>query len=124
MMKTRSTGIVLCFNFTDEKYEKIENIARKQGVRIKRPERGDFEKSVGELAGFQNITPIDGQIDFDDELMVIQGLLGGDFDKFLKTLRANEIIVPYKAMLTETNKSWTPAELAKQIKLEHEQMKR
>lgn len=124
MMKTRSTGIVLCFNFTDEKYEKIENIARKQGVRIKRPERGDFEKSVGELAGFQNITLIDGQIDFDDELMVIQGLLGGDFDKFLKTLRANEIIVPYKAMLTETNKSWTPAELAKQIKLEHEQMKR
>lgn len=123
-MKTRSTGIVLCFNFTDEKYEKIENIARKQGVRIKRPERGDFEKSVGELAGFQNITLIDGQIDFDDELMVIQGLLGGDFDKFLKTLRANEIIVPYKAMLTETNKSWTPAELAKQIKLEHEQMKR
>lgn len=122
-MKIRVTGTVICFNFSDEKYHDVEYLCGKLGLRIKRPEKGEYEKPVGEFAGLLGITPEDGQIDFDDELMLLYNFPGSELDKFLKTLRVNELEIPYKAMLTETNKSWTAAELAKQIKLEHEQMK-
>ena len=41
---------------------------------------------------------------------------GADLNRFLRALRESGIDIPYKAMLTETNKTWPPAALAAQIK--------
>ncbi len=121
-MKIRIAGTVLCYNFTDERFEKIDSISRKQGLKIKRPGKEDLKKPVGELVGLQSVETDSKDVDFSDELLVLYGFPGTELDKFLKALRNNGLDIPYKAMVTETNKSWTAAELAKQIKEEHEQM--
>lgn len=117
-------GTALCFNFEDEKFAETEKVCRKCGIRIKRVEKSDFDKPVGELCGFVGLTPEEGPTEFDNELMLISVFSGGDLNKLLKALHTAGIDIPLKAALTETNKTWLAAALCKQIKLEHEQMKK
>ena len=122
MMKFRTLKIAICFNFEDEKFKEVESVAIKQGIKIKRPKKDEFAEPVGSMAGLLGVEGKSGIIDFDDEFMLLYGFPGTELDKFLKALRANKIDVPLKSMLTETNKSWLPGELIKEIKKEHEQM--
>ena len=50
-------GTVLCFNFEDEKYKKIEKVCAKAKMRARKPALEDYSKPVGELVGFSGITP-------------------------------------------------------------------
>ncbi len=58
-------------------------------------------------------------------LLVMAGFTRGDLDSFLLALRRGSLPpIPYKAMLTETNKDWPLADLYREIMREHEAMQR
>ncbi|MBQ9563064.1 MAG: DUF3783 domain-containing protein [Lachnospiraceae bacterium] len=58
-------------------------------------------------------------------LLVMAGFTRGDLDSFLLALRRGSLSpIPYKAMLTETNKDWPLAQLYREIMREHEAMQR
>lgn len=132
----KNSGIAVCFNFEEEKLNAVRTVAQKCGIRVKAAEESAFEKPVGELFGFTGLTveqggggeantaPENGETitEFSEELMILCVFSGSDLNRFLRTLRENGIDVPYKAMLTETNKTWLASALARQIKAEHEQM--
>ncbi|MBO4445400.1 MAG: DUF3783 domain-containing protein [Clostridia bacterium] len=120
----RLNGTVLCFNFEDEKYAALEKVCGKTGIRIKRIDKADFGKPVGELAGFVGLAQSGGKTEFSDELMLISTFSGGDLNKVLKAMRAADLDVPLKAALTDTNKTWTAAALCEELKKEHEQMQK
>ena len=117
-------GTVLCFNFEDEKYKKIEKVCAKAKMRARRPDLEDYSKPVGELVGFSGITSSEGPSEFSDEMMLISSFSSGELNRFLKAMHAEGVEVPLKASLTETNKSWTPAALCEELKKEHEQMQK
>ena len=55
-------------------------------------------------------------------MMIFTGLSEMTLDRVLAGLRAQQIRIPYKAILTPTNQHWTPEECFIEIKKEHEQM--
>ncbi len=121
-MKVKTAGTVLCYNFENEKLSALETICRKQGVRVKVVEPADFNKPVGAMMGFDVADYTGTDYEFQDEILVIYNLNSSALDKFLKSLRAAEISVPLKAVLTSSNKGWLPAALAAELREEHEQM--
>lgn len=121
-MKVKVAGSVLCYNFENEKLEALETVCRKQGVRVKMVEPTDFNKPVGAMMGFDVSDYTGTDCEFKDEMMVLYNLTGSALDKFLKALRAADISVPLKAVLTASNQGWIPAALAAELKEEHEQM--
>ena len=57
------------------------------------------------------------------EMMVFAGIPNQKLDQILFMMRKNGVKrVDYKAILTETNKTWTIPELYEEISKEHEQM--
>lgn len=59
---------------------------------------------------------------FSDPMMIFAGLSEMTLNRVLAGLRAQQIRIPYKAILTSTNQHWTPEECFIEIKKEHEQM--
>ena len=55
-------------------------------------------------------------------MMIFAGLSEMTLNRVLAGLRAQQIRIPYKAILTSTNQHWTPEECFIEIKKEHEQM--
>ena len=62
-----------------------------------------------------------GQADFVEE-MLMMCQVGGKMNGLLAWLRKENVIVPLKAVMTQTNQFWTSLELYHEIKREHEQM--
>ena len=80
-------GTVLCFNFEDEKYKKIEKVCAKAKMRARRPALEDYSKPVGELVGFSGggmqtlwLSALDDRIGF----CAISGYMYGYLDSLLK----------------------------------------
>ena len=123
-MKVKTAGSILAYNFEKEKLLALETVCRKQGVRVKVVEPADFNKPVGAMMGFDIPAYTGTDYEFGDEMMVLYNLAGSALDKFLKALRAAEISVPLKAVLTASNQGWIPAALAAELKEEHEMMRK
>ena len=119
---------VLLFHFTDE-----EILARMQlallinKVGAKKVERKDYCQSVGYLAGVSGKKA--AEVEYDgpelEEPMMIMCMDSRRIDELLAAFRrAGVPRIAYKAMLTSTNSDWTPLELYKELKREHEAMHR
>lgn len=57
------------------------------------------------------------------EFMLLCALGDGQLDRLLAAMRRSGVSVPYKAVLTETNKNWTLCKLIEEVVREHEAMK-
>ena len=63
--------------------------------------------------------------ELEKEMMVFAGISNQRLDQILLMMRKNGVKrVDYKAILTETNKTWTVPRLYEEISKEHEQMRR
>lgn len=126
-MKIRVTGSVLCYNFSEEKFETVYTVCKQEGIKIRRAEPCDFAKTVGQAMGFLNVDIHSGAKEeetktFSDEMMVLANISGTSLNTFLKKLRELGVYIPFKATLTATNMSWLPAQLCEELKREHEMM--
>lgn len=118
-----TTPTILAMNVQPEKLGKLRFLCLRLGIDLRVVEQRAFGCSVGDLVA-GNAAPVRGKwAPFQDEMLVMAGFRPGMLDAFLGGFREMGIApIPLKAMLTETNASWTLERLHAALKEEHEQM--
>lgn len=118
---------ILLIHFEDEeRARKIKLMAMSLKMRIVQVKKKDYLQSVGYLAGVKGMEEkpekYEGE-ELEKEMMVFAGLGSQKLDEALKAMRKAGIRVEYKAILTETNCTWSVPELYRELAVEHEAMK-
>lgn len=118
---------VLVFNVNDPSTKlNIELALFPFHVRLKKVLPADYNKTLGNLAGISDSTASGQQHYTGDELessmMIFAGIPDKKLNLLLKSLRDKKVQLPYKAILTPTNSSWTPLECFEELVLEHKAM--
>ena len=103
-------------------------------IRLKRVPESDYVLTLGELAGLPPLAAAE-PAPSDDEafsatetdsipapMMIFAGIPDGKLNLILNRLRDSRIRLPYKAVLTPTDQSWTPVQCFREIRREHEAM--
>ena len=116
--------MVLCYNLQPEKLSRLRVLALRLGIGVRVVEPEKFGLPVGALAGVLSAPESPESVEpFDDEMILMAHFRPGMLDAFLNGFRQSRIpSVKLKAMLTETNASWSAARLHREIRAEHEQM--
>ena len=116
--------MVLCYNLQSEKLARLRVLCLRLGIGVRVVEPEKFGLPVGALAGVLNAPEtVEEAEPFSDEMLVMAHFRPGMLDAFLNGFRQSRIpSVKLKAMLTETNASWSAAKLHREIRAEHEQM--
>lgn len=118
---------VLLINFQDEKQLRdLKMILFTLKIRMKKVEKKEYLQRIGCLAGLKEMEATaehyEGE-ELEKEMMVFAGISNQKLDQILLAMRKNGVKrVDYKAVLTETNKTWTVLKLYEEIAKEHEQM--
>lgn len=117
---------VLLYNFSGERKRQLTKALLPLGFRLKTVVKEDYLKPVGFLAGVKDVedngSVYEGE-EFQDEMMLMAGFTSSRIDALIGALRKNGVgRVNYKAVLTETNKSWDSVSLFQELKKEHEYM--
>lgn len=125
-MKAKPIASVLCYNVETEKLGRLEEITAKSRIRLKKIDssnESDYYLTIGEAVGLlPKVEKKSGDYLFFDEMLVIYNLGNSGLDKLLGDLRAADLKIPYKAILTNTNMNWLPKDLIVELKKEHEEM--
>ena len=115
----------LLFNIVGEKRGKILLLLTRLGIRCREVPPKDFGKQIGALTGREGFAPeAGGAASFTDELLLLDGLDEGQLDALLGGLRAAQAPVALKAVVTEQNLRWTPAQLHRALAEEHAAMQK
>ena len=108
---------ILLFNITDRNTKlKLERILLPLKLRIRRIPVSQYGQTLAALCGLED------PVALPSESAVTPSLSEMTLNRVLAGLRAQQIRIPYKAILTSTNQHWTPEECFIEIKKEHEQM--
>lgn len=118
---------ILLFNITDRNTKlKLERILLPLKLRIRRIPVSQYGQTLAALCGLEEPVALPSESavtpSFSDPMMIFAGLSEMTLNRVLAGLRAQQIRIPYKAILTSTNQHWTPEECFIEIKKEHEQM--
>lgn len=116
--------MILLYNFTPERMRLVRRAAEPLGCTVRGIPQKDFTLSVGFLTGLTQQSDRKPTAEsFNQEMLVISGLSGEGIDIFLAALKkCGAGYIPIKAVVTETNASWSGYELYHEIKKEHEAM--
>lgn len=118
---------VLFINFQDaEKLRKVKIALAPLKLRMVQVKKEDYLQTIGNLAGLKDMGEYPEKYTGEDlgrEMMVFAGLGNQRLDELLKAMRRVGVRVDYKAILTETNCTWTVPELYQELAAEHEAMK-
>lgn len=117
---------VIVFNVQDKETKlKIEQAIFPFHVRLKKVPLTDYSKSMGTIAGIsdadESIQPYTGE-ELPASMMIFAGIPDNKLNLMLKSLREKKVQMPYKAILTPTNSTWTPLECFEELVREHEAM--
>ncbi|MGI6118951.1 MAG: DUF3783 domain-containing protein [Bilifractor sp.] len=121
---------ILVFGVTDpELKKKLQRALMPLRLKVREVSPEECGQTIGEIAG---VTAKEGQKDapgtdpaggvLSDPMLVFAGLTSGRLDQVLRSLRKNQIALPYKAVMTPSSQNWTPAKLLGELKKEHEMM--
>ena len=116
------TAKVLTFNITGEQYRLLCACAAKAGAQVLAVPQSDFSQSVGALSG---ALPPKKEVcfaPFEEQMLIMSAFEREQMDSFLEALRAAQVNIPYKAVVTPTNLFWQCDALLTELKKEHEQM--
>ena len=118
--------VLLSYNLTGEKANKVRFICMMLKVRFKEVAADAAELAVGDLAGVKDLgAPEGAQEPVTDEMLVMCHFNEQLFDRFLNSLRAGGIPpIPLKAVLTPTNAKWTSFALCEELKREREEVRK
>ena len=113
---------VLLYNIGGEKEAKIKLLCRKMYFDCRSVEKREYGAPLSDLlAGEGAEAPYE---DFDGEMLYIAGIRGEMLNLFLDQLRRKKLSVPLKAIMTETNRGFTSAQLYRELCAEHEAIKK
>ncbi len=114
----------LLFHFEPERLSKMRRALLPLRFRVKAVERAYYAQTLGALAGVEDSSdaPFDGE-ELPGEMLVMAGLTSSRMDQLLAALRKGGVgRIDCKAVLTETNRHWTPPALYTELRREHEAM--
>lgn len=107
---------------TAENTESIRRIADKLNVKVIEATDRQAGETVGFLAGFGGFSSNGSSEEADESCMIFSAISGKKLDTFLAELRKSEISIPYKAVVTASNQSWSLKKLLTELIKEREQL--
>lgn len=119
-MKARTVKVkkaLLCAGLDGEKSGVIAELAEKFGAEFILS--GDYDTPIFVLldkGGHESET------EAADELLLAAGFECEELSDFLDELRSRGVTIPLKAIYTPYNRAWTLAQLAQELKAEHQYM--
>ena len=117
---------LLLYNFNiKEKLSEIKASAFKSEITLVYVDKESYSLTVGYEAGIDGFKreASDEGSDFDEEMLIMCGLSGGEMNALLDALRRENVNIPLKAVLTETNAKWSSARLYKELSAERDMFK-
>ena len=122
--KTMKQPVLLCYNLTGEKMQKIRLAAMRLKIRVRPVEKDEYAQTVAALCGLEEKTDAAYVgAGFEDEMLVMANFPAGMMNAFLGLFRRMGIApVALKAMLTPTNAAWDSEKLHAEIAGEHQAM--
>lgn len=106
---------------------KLKGVLVQMGVRIKNIRSEQVVQTVGYLAGMDGypVLEVSGEVPvLKEEMLVMKGFKGDRIDQLLLNLRkAGVPKINLKAVVTDSNGSWTFCKLYGELEKEHEMMK-
>lgn len=116
--------VLLCYNLSGEKMQKIRLAAMRLRIRVRPVEEDEYAQTVAALCGLEE--KADAAYvgaGFEDEMLVMANFPAGMMNAFLGLFRRMGIApVALKAMLTPTNAAWDSEKLHAEIAGEHQAM--
>lgn len=118
---------VLLYHFEDKnRLSEVRIALMPLKLYVQEIEKKDYEQPIGVFAGLSEMPQKepcdDGVKDIENEMLVLCGLTERKLDRVLQALKRRKLVIPYKAILTDTNKSWSGIALYHEIVREHQQM--
>ena len=115
--------VLLCYNLSGEKMQKIRLAAMRLKIRVRPVEKDEYAQTVAALCGLEEKTNAAYVgAGFEDEMLVMANF-PGMMNAFLGLFRRMGIApVALKAMLTPTNAAWDSEKLHAEIAGEHQAM--
>ena len=116
--------VLLCYNLSGEKMQKIRRAAMRLKIRVRPVEEDEYAQTVAALCGLEEKTDAAYVgAGFEDEMLVMANFPAGMMNAFLGLFRRMGIApVALKAMLTPTNAAWNSEKLHAEIAGEHQAM--
>lgn len=111
---------VLIYNLTPERDAKLKMLCRKFGIGSRSVDKSEYGYSLGYLLGITEDDAVKDGEDFDEEMLYIAGIRGGMLNLFIDQLRRQKLIIPLKAIQTDTNVGFTSRELYRELSAERE----
>ena len=111
---------VLIYNLNPQKDAQLKMLCRKMNIGTRSVEKSEYGYTLGFLLGLSPDTAQRDGEDFESEMLYIAGLGGGMLSLFLDQLRRNKLIIPLKAIRTESNIGFTSYELYRELCAERE----
>lgn len=112
---------VLLYNLDSAKLQKIRFLLVKLGLRAREVSPAEYGHPIGYLAGLEGFEAAQEvpEEHFRQEMLVMAGLSSPQFSALLEGLRQIRATVALKAVLTETNASWSSLRLQRELAAEH-----
>ena len=95
-------------------------LCRKMYIGARTVEKAEYGYPIGCLLGLTEAKGTKDDIDFDGEMLYLAGFSDEMLNLFLYQLRRNKLIIPLKAVQTETNMTFTSYELYRELCAERE----
>ncbi|MDD3279881.1 MAG: DUF3783 domain-containing protein [Lachnospiraceae bacterium] len=102
----------------------LETVLFPYHVRLKKIKLEQYTQNLGALAGLWEEDPeaVPAETALDAPMLIFAGIPDAKLNQMLAGLRKRGIQIPYKAILTPTNATWTPLVCFEEIRREHEAM--
>lgn len=122
--KTMKQPVLLCYNLTGEKMQKIRLAAMRLKIRVRPVEKAEYAQTIAALCGAEDAREAAYTgAGFEDEMLVMANFPAGMMNTFLGLFRRMGIApVALKAMLTPTNAAWDSEKLHEELAGEHRAM--
>lgn len=108
--------VLLTCHFSAKRLSRVRVIAMRLGFRVRAVEKWEYLQPIGSFTGdcgsFESF--YDGE-DFPEELLIMAHFPQSLFSRFLQELRAAQLVVPLKCVLTESNRGWNMLELHREL---------
>lgn len=111
---------VLIYNLSGSDEAKLKMLCRELNIEARTVEKHEYGYTLGYLLGLSADASAETGEDFDDAMLYIAGIRGGVLNLLLDRLRRRKLIIPLKAIETETNRGFTSYALHRELSAERE----
>lgn len=112
--------MILVYNLSPQREAQLMMLCRKMCLEARTVEKHEYGYRLGYLLGLSDDDTKGDGGDFDGEMLYIAGRERAMMSVLLDQLRRKKLIIPLKAVQTDTNVGFTSAELYRELSAERE----